>query len=266
MYGCDSEGATGDEDAAGEEAAGENEKETDAYDDYIRSALSAVNDETKDDEDVAVSSMENPDYTPDTFVTPTPFVTDDATPTPPLTDETTPSPPVTDELTPTPSVTDDMSPTPTDDPDGSPTPTPTPYITPDEFDVGKCCIYINGESDSAYGTEIITAINKARTDLGYSPLITNKGLTTCADRRTREIAANFDHTRPNGLPFYSLAPEHFKAEMLIINLQKAEDAVDTMIKRDPISRRLIFTDKYQSIGASSFKCNGAQYTVVSFGL
>ncbi len=164
------------------------------------------------------------------------------------------------------SAKDEESPTPTEDPNATPTPTPTPYITPEEFDVGKCCIYINGESDSAYGTEVISAINKARTDLGYKPLITNKGLSTCADRRTRESAANFSHTRPNGLFFPSLAPEHFKAEMLIIDNQKAEDTVDALIKRDPISRNLIFTEKYQSVGASSFKCNGMRYTVVAFGL
>ena len=94
----------------------------------------------------------------------------------------------------------------------------------------------------------------------------NSGLTKCADRRTREIAANYSHTRPNGQAFYSLAPEHFKAEMLIINEQKGEAAVDAIIRNDPISRNLIFSNKYKSIGASSFKCNGVHYTVVAFGL
>lgn len=260
---CDSETGT-DENVAGSDAESESDdKEKDPYDEYIRSALETVNQDKKTDDgatptsapasitgvptvtpvitpadDFAVSSMESPDDYADVFSTPTPA----------------------------PSETDEVSPSPTEDPNATPTPTPTPYITPDEFDVGKCCIYINGESDSAFGTEVITAINKARTDLGYKPLVTNKGLGTCADRRTREIAANFDHTRPNGLQFYSLAPEHFKAEMLLMSLQKAEDTVDAMIKNDPISRRLIFTEKYQSIGASSFKCNGTRFTVVSFGL
>lgn len=260
---CDSEAGT-EENVAGSDAESESDdKEKDPYDEYIRSALETVNQDKKTDDgamptnapasitgvptvtpvitpadDFAVSSMESPDDYADVFSTPTPA----------------------------PSETDEVSPSPTEDPNATPTPTPTPYITPDEFDVGKCCIYINGESDSAFGTEVITAINKARTDLGYKPLVTNKGLGTCADRRTREIAANFDHTRPNGLQFYSLAPEHFKAEMLLMSLQKAEDTVDAMIKNDPISRRLIFTEKYQSIGASSFKCNGTRFTVVSFGL
>ena len=261
---CDSQSGS-DESGAGTEgqSSEEENQEKDPYDEYIRSALQTVNQngKTSDDvtptnaptsipdiptvtpvitpaEDFAVSSMESPDDYDDVFTTPTPYPTETA----------------------------EASPSPTEDPNATPTPTPTPYITPDEFDVGKCCIYINGESDSAFGTEVITAINKARTDLGYKPLITNKGLGTCADRRTREIAANFDHTRPNGLQFYSLAPEHFKAEMLLMTMQKAEDTVDAMIKNDPVSRRLIFTEKYQSIGASSFKCNGTRFTVVSFGL
>ncbi len=165
--------------------------------------------------------------------------------------------------TPTPMPTETLSPTPTIDPNA---PTPTPYITPDEFDVGTCCIYMNGESDGAYGTEIVTAINKVRKDLGYPEMNKNTGLTKCADRRTRELAAMYSHTRPNGLPFYSLAPEHFKAEMLIINEQKGEEAVDAIIKNDPLSKNLRYSTKYQSIGASSFKCNGRHYTVVAFGL
>lgn len=262
MTACDDQAATGD--APAEESQKENEPK-DAYEDYIRSALASVDNGgqkagasgeaapsptlSADDgraiqtdrtapNDMYVSSMESPD-TVDPF---------------------------TNYPTVTPEASDEASPSPTVDPNATPTPEPTPYITPDEFDVGKCCIYVNGESDSAYGTEIVTAINKARTDLGYKAFVTNKGLNTCADRRTRETVATFSHTRPNGLPFYSLAPEHFKAEMLIMNKQKAEQAVDDIIRNDPYSKNLIFTEKYQSIGASSFKVNGLNYTVVSFGL
>lgn len=259
MPGCEGSGDQTDE--TGADGGEESEKPADPYDEYIRSAIETVNGddpaagsgatptsvsnvpgravavENATPADIQVSSMEDPDTSSDPF-----YSAED------------------------PFATETPEPSPTVDPNATPTPEPTPYITPEEFDVGKCCIYMNGESDSAYGTEIISAINKARTDLGYPPLITNKGLTTCADRRTRESAANFSHTRPNGEFFTSLAPEHFKAEMLIIDNQKAENTVDALIKRDPISRNLIFTEKYQSIGASSFKTNGMRYSVVSFGL
>ena len=182
LPGCDaSEGADGTS-ADGETAQGPK----DEYEEYIRSAIESVSDDNGQGQagdpandpnvktvtvdrtsagDLQVSSMEDgddPDPEDDPFATPT------------------------------------ADPSPTEDPNATPTPTPTPYITPEDFEVGKCCIYINGENDSSYGTEIITAINKVRTDLGYKPLISNKGLSTCADRRTRESAANFSHTRPNG--------------------------------------------------------------------
>ena len=265
MSSCNSGDEAVADNTSGDAAAPSESK--DAYEEYIRNALANVEqngspaadttntpgrpetavtvdrDASPVDTEPMVSSMESPDYTDDPFA---------ATSTPA---------PVDDTATPTP--TDDVSPSPTVDPNA---PTPTPYITPEEFDVGTCCIYINGESDAAYGTEIVTAINKIRKDLGYTEFKKNKSLDACADRRTREIAANYSHTRPNGLPFYSVAPEHFKAEMLIVNNQKGEETADVLIKRDPISRNLIFTNKYQSIGASSFKCNGVHYTVISFGL
>lgn len=137
-------------------------------------------------------------------------------------------------------------------------------LTPDEFEVGTCCIYINGENDTTYGADIIKAINKARTDLGYKALNEKKGLDTCADRRTREIASFLNHYRPNATPFYSLAPQYFKAEMLAIDGAKAEETVDAWIA-DPYSRQLVFTTKYTSVGAACFKCNGLNCVVVAFG-
>ena len=52
----------------------------------------------------------------------------------------------------------------------------------------------------------------------------------------------------------------------MVGTQEAADAVDTLIKKDPLSRSMIFTNKYKSIGASSFKCNGKECMVVAFGL
>lgn len=279
MTGCS--GADADKAVEGEndtEAAAEAESDAAAgpYDSYIKSAIASVDDtssETVEKEPEKENTAQPFDgksiqidrSAPEKLYYSTMENTDVTNEPSPGEQETSPTP------TPVPTTSPgdsekDASPTPTKDPSGTPEPTPTPYITPEEFEVGTCCIYMNGESDSAYGSEVVTAINKARTDLGYEPLVTNKGLDTCADRRTRELAAYNSHTRPNGLPFYSLAPEHFKAEILMVGEQKAEDAVDTLIKKDPFSRSMIFTTKYKSIGASSFKCNGMECMVVAFGL
>ena len=262
MSGCDGSDANPESSANAADPNEASDKEKDDYDRYIEDALSTVknngapaNQESAPAANTAGKDISAPRTAADDFMVSS-------------MEDTDVNDPDSDAYDPFARPTEDpeASPSPTVDPNATPTPTPTPYITPEEFEIGKCCIYINGESDSAYGTEVVTAINKARTDLGYKALVNNKGLATCADRRTREIAANFSHTRPNGQFFTSIAPEHFKAEMLIIDNQKAENTVDALIKNDPISKNLIFTEKYQSIGASSFKCNGMRYTVVSFGL
>ncbi len=263
MTSCDSsDAAATDSDAQNADSPTENDKK-DEYDEYIKSALSNVE---KSGNPTAVptqgaASVPATSVTVDKDPVDTSSVSSMDVDT--LSGDDFPFSPSTYTDTPTPTPTETLSPTPTVDPNA---PTPTPYITPDEFEVGTCCIYMKGESDGAYGTEIVTAINKVRKDLGFPEMNKNTGLTNCADRRTRELAASYSHTRPNGLPFYSLAPEHFKAEMLIINEQKGDEAVDAIIRNDPISKNLIFSTKYKSIGASSFKCNGRHYTVVAFGL
>lgn len=136
--------------------------------------------------------------------------------------------------------------------------------TPDTFDVGTSSIYINGENDSAYATDIIASINKARTDLGYEALTEKDGLDKCADRRTREITCGLSHMRPNGQHFTSLAPQYFKAEMLAAGDGEPAETVDAWIK-DLTSRDLVFTNKYTSVGAACFKCNGLKFVVVAFG-
>ena len=247
------------------------EESGDTYDDYIKNALATVGSQkAPENDDVTDAPVASPTAYPTPYPTQAlqpaqPSVTDTQPPQELFTssdDNTDPVDPAGDRGGTTASSTGSSS----TSPDDTPTPTPTPYITPDEFEVGKCCIYMNGESDSAFGSEVVTAINKTRKDLGYPELVKNTSLATCADRRTREIAALRSHLRPNGQMYYTLAPEHFKAEMIIVGTQKAGEAVDTLIKTDPASRYLVFTQKYQSIGASSFKTNGLNFTVVAFGL
>lgn len=137
-------------------------------------------------------------------------------------------------------------------------------LTPDDFPVGTSSIYIKGEVDSGFGADLIKCLNKARAELGFEELTEKSGLDKCADRRTREITTGLSHTRPNGLPYYSLAPDYFKAEMLAVDVATAEETVDAWIK-DPASRALVFNTKYKSVGATGFKCNGWYYSVIAFG-
>lgn len=137
-------------------------------------------------------------------------------------------------------------------------------LTPDEFEVGQSCIYIQGEDDDTYGSDLITELNNVRKQLGYPELTVKTGLNNCASRRTREIASYLNHTRPNGEPYYSMAPQYFKAEMLAIDKGTAEETVQEWIK-DPVSRELVFTNKYTSVGGACFVCNDLNCIVVAFG-
>lgn len=137
-------------------------------------------------------------------------------------------------------------------------------LTPDEFEVGQSSIYINGKDDETYGNDIITEINSARKQLGYPELTVKTGLNSCASRRAREVASDLSHTRPNGEPYYSLAPQYFKAEMLAIDKGSAKETVEEWIK-DPVSRELVFNNKYTSVGGACFVCNELNCIVVAFG-
>lgn len=137
-------------------------------------------------------------------------------------------------------------------------------VTPESFEVGTCCIYIDGESDTGYAGNLITELNNIRTNMGYQPFNENASLSACADRRAREITCYLNHTRPNQTPFYSLAPQYFKAEMLAIDGADALDTVKAWI-RDEYSRSIVFNTKYTSVGAACFKCNGLNCVVVAFG-
>ena len=288
--GASQDGDTGDNGATDDETPAEDDSPPtsgDAYDDYIRNALASVGGDKAPENENSEPEQAAPTTTPVVIPTPPPEQIPTQTPIQTPTEDPdlyassddntydpfserggTSNPFSSSEMPASSSGSSGSSGSSSGSSSAADTgePTPTPYITPDEFDVGKCCIYINGESDSAFGTEVVTAINKTRKDLGYKELVKNTGLTTCADRRTREVAALRSHLRPNGQMYYTLAPEHFKAEMIIVGTQKAEDAVDTLIKTDPASRYLVFTEKFQSIGASSFKSNGLNFTVVAFGL
>lgn len=241
---------------SGDEAQTEDSGNTDEYAEYIHSALESVNKDPNETEPVQTESTEKPakviqlaETDDSVYVSAEENLPEDSG--------------VIPDFEPIDSSAD-LSSQGGSDASATPTPTPTPTGTPDTFDVDTCCIYIKCEDDSAYGSELITAINKARTDLGYPALNENAGLALCADRRTREVYTRFGHVRPNGKPFYSVAPQYFKAELLAVDASEAEKTFDAWMM-DPVSRKLIYTTTYGSIGAACIKCNGLYCVVVAFG-
>ena len=136
--------------------------------------------------------------------------------------------------------------------------------TPETFEVGTGLVYIDGKYDTAYQGELLQYINDARTGLNYPEMTINTSLNTCANLRAKEIAALLGHMRPDGTMFYSLAPDYYKGEIITTDNATVKETFDAWMT-DPISRNMLFSKEYTSIGASNYVCNGQNCIVVSFG-
>lgn len=167
------------------------------------------------------------------------------------------------------SAEDLVFPDPADETEGqkdadNPTDTNTKEPTPATFDVGKGLVYIDGEYDTTYSTNLQTIINDARTGLNYPAFTVNTSLGTCANLRAKEITCYLSHMRPDGSMFYSLAPQYYKGEIITIDGASEKETFDAWLE-DPISRSMIFSEDYTNVGVSTYVCNGLNCTVVSFG-
>ena len=140
----------------------------------------------------------------------------------------------------------------------------TPKTTPDTFEVGTGFVYIDGKYDTTYSKDLLKIIQDARTGLNYPTANENKSLDICANLRAKEITCYLSHYRLDGTPYYSLAPDYYKAEIITIDGATAQETFDAWLE-DPISRGIIFSKDYQSIGVSNYVCNGLNCIVVSFG-
>lgn len=146
-------------------------------------------------------------------------------------------------------------------------PTPTPEVkepAPDVFDVGRGLVYIDGKYDTSYSANLLKYINDARTGLNYPAFKENSSLGTCANLRSKEITCFLSHFRPDGTKFFSLAPDYYKAEIITIDGADVKSTFDAWLT-DPVSRGIIFSEDYGSIGVANYICNGLNCIVVSLG-
>ncbi len=163
--------------------------------------------------------------------------------------------------------------------DTAPTPTPTPEAddaekekdpnttgngTPIVFSVGDATYVALGSFDAAMKGEILTQINAYRTRGNLQPLEANMSLEFCADTRSREATACFNHTRPNGSMWYTVAPAYYKAELLAKDYGNAKDTVDAWMST-ATGRQYLLDPNLLSIGISVFKHDGRNYIVAGLG-
>ena len=163
--------------------------------------------------------------------------------------------------------------------DTTPTPTPTPEAddaekekdpnttgngTPLVFSVGDATYVALGSFDATMKGEILTQINAYRTRGNLPPLEANMSLEFCADTRSREATACFNHTRPNGSMWYTVAPAYYKAELLAKDYGNAKDTVDAWMST-ATGRQYLLDPNLLSIGISVFKHDGRNFIVAGLG-
>lgn len=161
----------------------------------------------------------------------------------------------------------------------NPTPTPTPAAdeetdekdpnktgngTPLVFSVGDSTYIALGSVDKAMATEILNAINVYRTRANLPPLEANMSLEFCSDARARESTACFNHTRPNGAMWYTIAPAYYKAELLAKDYGTAQDTVDAWMNT-ATGRQYLLSPDLLSIGITVFKSDGRNFIVAGLG-
>ena len=163
--------------------------------------------------------------------------------------------------------------------DTTPTPTPTPEAedettekdpnktgngTPLVFAVGDCTYVALGSMDKTMAGEILTAINAYRTRGNLPPLEANMSLEFCADVRSKESTACFNHTRPNGSMWYTVAPAYYKAELLAKDYGTAKDTVDAWMST-ATGRQYLLSPDLLSVGISVFHHDGRNFCVAGLG-
>ncbi len=164
----------------------------------------------------------------------------------------------TKDTTPTP------TPTPTDEDTEEKDPNKTGNGTPLVFSVGDCTCIALGSIDKTMATEILTAVNAYRTRGNLPPLEANMSLEFCADVRSKESTVCFNHTRPNGMMWYTVAPAYYKAELLAKDYGTAQDTVDAWMST-ATGRQYLLDPDLLSVGISVFHHDGRNFCVAGLG-
>lgn len=110
---------------------------------------------------------------------------------------------------------------------------------------------------------IFELTNNERINAGVSPLIYSEELENCAYIRSREIVTCWSHTRPNGLPWYTLTPQIMFGENLAKGYPTSEETV-TAWMNSPGHKANILNPNFTYIGVNVYEYNGYYYVAQEF--
>ena len=107
-------------------------------------------------------------------------------------------------------------------------------------------------------------INLHRQEAGFPPVQRADILEQAALIRVRETSDRFSHFRPDGNPYYTVAPERIYGEILSAGYQSAEDAVAAWMQSEN-HRSCLLDPFYSSIGVMLLESDDKAYWAVELG-
>ena len=112
--------------------------------------------------------------------------------------------------------------------------------------------------------EVVRLVNIERAANGAAPLNgSNSSLTQAANLRSKELVANFSHTRPNGAPAKSVTSEfNISWGAFGENIAYGQTSAQSVVQgwmNSPGHRRNILSPDFTSIGVGVYESNGILY-------
>ncbi len=118
--------------------------------------------------------------------------------------------------------------------------------------------------NSEYEMAVIEELNNVRTEYLLDSLVIDESLNCAAEVRAEEISVCWSHTRPDGLPWYSVNPDIMYGENLAHNYLEPTMVVDGWM-HSPSHREIMLSKNYKTIGIKVFYKNNVPYVAAEFG-
>lgn len=124
---------------------------------------------------------------------------------------------------------------------------------------------LEGSVDYGLAEDLLELTNAARAENGISPLEWDSELEEYAIQRAAEAAISFNHIRPNGLPWYTIAPAGvIEGENLVMVAFTAENAMESLMS-SPTHRANLLDAQHGTMAAGVFEYKGVNYWAQLFG-
>ena len=134
---------------------------------------------------------------------------------------------------------------------------------------GFCTLTAKASYDPA--ADVISAINAERTVRALPALVTDGALTEAAMIRSSELPGHMSHTRPHGLPWYTVNSavqygETIGYEIPVWNNGGMQSAITSMWMHSPTHSAVLLSPSFRSIGvAFTVSADGRVYWAAEFG-